>query len=116
MTLPLDICQRIVDFCLIEPVRMDQVSVLSCSSQDRSQVNGSNLQDVLSESERSWWISAPGSMPGGVGREWLEFQLVKQGGGATACRLTEISIKIPPLPQGPLSLRTFQIETTTFWQ
>jgi len=117
-TLPLEICQRIVDFCVIEPVRMDQVSVVSCSSQDRNQVNGRNLQDVLSESERSWWISAPGSMPGGVGREWLEFQLVpaankQQGVGDTACRLTEISIKIPPLPRGPLSLRTFQIETTT---
>jgi len=106
LNLPRDICQRIGDFFAIEPVRMDQVSVLSCSSQDRS----CDPNDMLNDDEKSWWISGPGSMPGGVGREVIEFQLNNNSNALR--RLQEICIKIPPLPQGPLSLRTFQIRTT----
>lgn len=106
LSLPLDICQRIGDFFVIEPVNMIEVSVLSCSSHDRS----CNPNDVLNEDENSWWISERGSMPRGVGRVVMEFGLNKTGNSLR--RLREICIKAPPMPQGPLSLRTFQIRTT----
>eukprot|EP00527_Entomoneis_sp_CCMP2396_P002279 CAMPEP_0198149946 /NCGR_PEP_ID=MMETSP1443-20131203/48729_1 /TAXON_ID=186043 /ORGANISM="Entomoneis sp., Strain CCMP2396" /LENGTH=155 /DNA_ID=CAMNT_0043815117 /DNA_START=288 /DNA_END=755 /DNA_ORIENTATION=+ len=67
-------------------------------------------------------------MPGGRGEEWIEFQLVRGGGGSegekkkrktiekttnqtppscSMVRLSAISISIPPMPQGPLSVREF---------
>jgi len=107
LSLPLDICQRIVESFIIEPVRMDQVSVESCSSQDRN-CNPSNL---LNENETTWWISRPGSMTGGIGDQRVVFQLSKNN--QKLRRIREVCIKIPPLPQGPLSLRTFRMETTT---
>ena len=104
--LPLDVCQRIAYFFVIEPVRMDQVEVISCSSYDGS----CNPNDVLSDDENSWWISEPGSMPGGVGSQEIEFLLNNTSNSLR--RVQEVCIKIPPMPQGPLSVRTFQILTT----
>lgn len=104
--LPLDVCQRIADFFVIEPVRMDQVEVLTCSSHDAN----CDPNNVLSDDENSWWISEPGSMPGGVGSQEIEFLL--NNASNSLRRIQEVCIKIPPMPQGPLSLRTFQIFTT----
>lgn len=103
LELPLDVCERIVEYFVIQPVFMDDIRVMGCSSYDES----CNPQDVLTENEDTWWISAPGSMPKGVGRQTIDFALTRTG---RPCRVTTISIKIPPLPQGPLSLRTFQLE------
>ena len=105
-SLPLDACQRIADFFVIEPVRMDQVEVISCSSHDAN----CDPNNVLSDDENSWWISEPGSMPGGVGNQEIEFLL--NNASNSLRRVQEVCIKIPPMPQGPLSLRTFQIFTT----
>lgn len=61
------------------------------------------LSEVLTANASTWWISAAGSMPGGVGGEWLEFSC------PGVRRIAFVGIKIPPLPQGPLSVREFHL-------
>ena len=45
-------------------------------------------------------------MPGGQGRQYVQYSLTP-----TLCRLRRVSMKIPPLPLGPLSVREFHLET-----
>jgi hypothetical protein len=96
-----DLVERVVDFLTIERVVPENVRVIACSSTDGAHPPGA----CLSPDEDSWWISAADSMPEGKGREYVEFELSN-----TLCRLTSVSIKIPPLPAGPLSVRDFCLE------
>lgn len=59
---------------------------------------------VLNDREDEWWISRPGSCPGGLGAEWLEFSF--PGLRRVSC----VGLMIPPLPYGPLSVREFHLE------
>merc|ERR1712113_785639 len=61
------------------------------------------LSEVLSPDRSTWWISGEQSMPGGVGQEWLQFSF----GGVR--RISFVGVRIPPLPQGPLSVREFHL-------
>jgi len=99
--LPRELAKRIVDYLVIERVNPTQVQVVDCSSHDRTHP----LPCCLQDDEETWWLSEHGSMPQGRGREWLQFTL-----GPRLRRLTAILLKIPPLPQGPLSVREFCIE------
>lgn len=76
----------------------DDVISVSCASTTRGDFP---LKEILTTNERSWWISADGSFELGYGREWLEFSF----GGLK--RISYIGIRIPPMPQGPLSVREF---------
>ena len=56
------------------------------------------------------WISKSGSCPNGVGSEWVEYNLrPSSAGGPRVCLLQKVSMRIPS--DGPLSVRTFHIET-----
>lgn len=57
----------------------------------------------------NWWVSAPGSCPGGRGAEWVAYELSATG----VVRVEYVSLIIPPLPQGPLSVRIFHLEKAT---
>jgi len=59
---------------------------------------------VLNDARDKWWISSPGSMPRGCGREFLEFSF-----GSIPRRIEFVCLCIPPLPYGPLSVRTFYV-------
>lgn len=100
--LPGEISHRIVDYLVVEGVQHEQVQVIGCSSTDGSHP----LPTCLSPDEDTWWISAANTMPEGKGHEYVEFRLHP----STLCRLTCVSIKIPPLPAGPLSVRDFVIK------
>lgn len=62
------------------------------------------LEAVLDDSRRTWWISSSDNIRGVLGEEYLEFSF-----GPTVRRVNYIGIRIPPLPQGPLSVREFHI-------
>lgn len=97
-----DLAERVASFLTIKRVEQKDVQVKGCSSTDGSHP----IADCLSPSEDTWWISGAESMPGGRGSEFVEFQL-----SATSLRrLSRVGIKIPPLPQGPLSVRDFVIQ------
>ena len=71
---------------------------------------------MLDPNTANWWISGNGSMPLGMGGEELTFELggeEGEGGGGGLRRLRKLELKIPPLPQGPLSVRDFEVFTTT---
>jgi len=62
------------------------------------------LASVLNDIDDEWWISGLGSMPRGAGSEYLEFSL-----GSRPRQVSVVAVKIPPWPQGPLSLRQFHL-------
>ena len=74
-----------------------------------------SLAHALDPSDSNWWISAPGSMPGGVGKESITFSL----DAGTEMRIVtpvvidRVTMRIPPLPSGPLSVRVFHLEVFT---
>jgi hypothetical protein len=96
-----ELTRHCLSFLVVRPVVHAQVTAIACSSHD----NQHPLQECLNEDESSWWLSARGSMQQGKGREWVDFQV-----GNTIKRLTAVSLKIPPLPAGPLSVAEFQVE------
>ena len=96
-----ELARYCVSFLTVERVLNDQITAVACSSSDGRH----DLQTCLNEAESSWWISRAGSMPRGVGQEWIEFRL-----GPLPRRLSAVSIKIPPLPLGPLSVKEFQLQ------
>jgi hypothetical protein len=96
-----ELAQRILQYLTIKRVNQGQVRVLECSSHDR----GHPLVCCLSPDEETWWMSANRTMPLGRGQQWVQFAL-----SPTLCRLSAVLLKIPPLPQGPLSVREFFLQ------
>jgi hypothetical protein len=97
-----DVAERVASFLTVPKVDPNRIQVVGCSSSDGSHP----ISDCLSPSEDTWWISGAESMPGGKGSEFVEFQLHP----TNIRRLSRVGIHIPPLPQGPLSVRDFVIQ------
>lgn len=95
-----DLMRKVVSFLIVKPVIHNNVQAIGCSSHDERHP----LSACLDPDEDSWWVSGARSMPLGRGREYVEFQLAN-----TLCRLTSVSIKIPPIPRGPLSVKEFEL-------
>lgn len=99
---PSEISHTIGDFFVVESVIPSKVKAIRSSSTSNQHPLSAALDDDIS----TWWISGPGSMPRGKGREYIEFQLSSR----SVCRLSKFSIQIPPLPMGPLSVRRLRLE------
>ena len=108
-----DILQRIVGYLKIPLVLHKQVTAVSCSS-----VHGAgphqSMHGTLIRDHGSWWISGVGPtksdfVPRSKIRrqfcEYVQYQL-----GPTAVRCDTVSMRIPSLPAGPLSVREFHLE------
>ena len=103
LDLPIDVAKHTAKFLQIRQVAKGEISVSRASS-----TRGDfPLSSVLGNEEGTWWISAEGSMESGQGEEYLEFSLSPDG---TARRCSYVGLSIPPLPQGPLSVRKFRID------
>lgn len=103
--LPPELVAHVIGFLEVPRVQMAAVRAVSCSSIFAPSEDCS-LEASLDASCNNWWISADGSFKGGCGSEWVEFAL-----GEGARRVELVELRIPPLPSGPLSVRTFHIET-----
>jgi len=102
-----ELTRRIMKYFIVKPVRHDDVTVVKASSHDGRHP----LSACLDPSEDNWYMSKPKSMPSGIGNEFVEFQLVPSSCSNESCRrLVAVSLKIPPLPNGPLSVRQFQLQ------
>lgn len=99
--LPAELAKQVLQFLVIERVDPEAVEIVGCSSHDKIHP----LAACLSEDETTWWISGDQSMPRGRGCEYVQLSV-----GPILRRLAAVSIKIPPLPQGPLSVREFRID------
>lgn len=98
--LPEAVAEQVCSYLRVHWVHAQDVTVSGCSS-----TRGDfPLQAVLGERRDEWWISAKGSMPGGVGEEYLEFSF-----GQRPRRISVVALRIPPLPRGPLSVRDFHL-------
>jgi len=98
-----DLVNKVVRYLTIEKVVPSEVTVLGCSSSDKSHP----ISECLSSDLTTWWISGPNSMINGLGREFVEFQM---GSQCELRRLSRVGVSIPPLPAGPLSVREFVLE------
>ncbi|KAA8493930.1 hypothetical protein FVE85_3905 [Porphyridium purpureum] len=85
-------------------VSMEHVRVLGASSCARSA--HSNPSHTLVSDDRLWWISATRSPQH---PEYIEFALGQSANEEVQVAL--VSMRIPPLPYGPLSVRLFRIES-----
>ncbi|KAJ1460436.1 hypothetical protein M885DRAFT_509416 [Pelagophyceae sp. CCMP2097] len=98
-----DLVPRVLAFLIVRTV--DPAHVKSCGASSCMGGFSNHANTTKPETEESWWVSAAGSCPNGVGREWVAFDL------GDARRIRFVSVRIPPLPSGPLSVRTFHLET-----
>lgn len=98
--LPENVALQVAELLQIEKVKSQEVSVVGCSS-TRGDFPLSVVLDL--NKADTWWISDSGTMTMGQGSEYLEFSL----GGHR--RLSFLGLRIPPLPQGPLSVRDFHL-------
>ena len=113
VTLAGELIQHIVSFLLVPRVAMSDVRAVGASSvaPDPERCCIANALDPASD---NWWISDTGSMPCGVGEEWIAFRLgeeAAEGRPQPSFAVERVELKIPPMPSGPLSVRTFRLET-----
>ena len=102
-----ELIDHILSFLAVPRVNMLHVKAESCSSVDEGQPSRCSLDKALDPSPDTWWISGPGKFDCGVGAEWVSFRL---GDPGVAYRLERVTLVIPPLPHGPLSVRDFHLE------
>ncbi len=102
--LPHDLALRVASFFDIERVISEDVQCVSASSSR----GDFTLSVVCNPFTHQWWISGSDNFENGIGEEYLEFTLSKLVDEPR--RVGAVGIKIPPLPQGPLSVRRFHIE------
>lgn len=98
---PTEVVKHILSFLTVKRVKPDEVQVTNCSSHDGTHP----LSLCLRDQESSWWLSHHGTMPGGRGQQWVQFRLSDK-----LRRLSSVSLKIPPTPQGPLSVCEFGLQ------
>lgn len=99
--LPPELAKGIMQYITIKRVEPNSVEALEASSHDKVHP----LACCLFGDEQTWWLSGFQSMPHGRGKQWVQFAL-----GPTMRRLSTVFVKIPPLPQGPLSVKDFVIQ------
>lgn len=107
---PEELACAIVDFLEILKVKSNEVVITEASS-DRKDYD---LSCVLSDDDKSWWMSENGSLSlsvdGNDGKKdeiYLQFQLSTD---RKPRRVRSLFIRIPPLPFGPLSLCEFRVD------
>jgi len=105
-SLPAELVDAIVGCLEVRPVSRVRVIALAASSIAAN----ASIAHALDPSDNNWWISAPGSMPGGVGKESITFSL---DAGTSPVVIDRVTMRIPPLPSGPLSVRVFHLEVFT---
>lgn len=94
---------HVASFLTVDSCVNSQVKAVSASSIDSQY----KLTGCLVDDTDSWWLSAGGSMPGGRGEEYVEFLLSDK---EALRRLQAVSMAIPPVPAGPLSVREFRVD------
>jgi hypothetical protein len=102
ITLPHEILQNIAHYFTVGEVDPSKARALACSSTSGQH----SLEQCLIDNDNSWWISSIGSFRNGKGEEYVEIEL-----GTTLVRVRSIEISIPPLPRGPLSVRTLRLDS-----
>merc|ERR1712166_1670687 len=100
-----DLVERIISFLKIGLVEQSQVTALRCSSSHQGG-EGRSMHGPLIRTHHSWWISSGGRNDSAGFAEYVEYQLAEQ-----SVRCEFASIRIPKLPEGPLSVRVFHLET-----
>jgi hypothetical protein len=108
--LPVEICDRIVQWLIVERIQMSHVSATGCSSISTSVWRDyrPSLSDCLTEDESTWWISKE---PLRLRQQYVDFLCVPQSGCFHCVRIQEISIKVPPFEVGPYALRDFVVQS-----
>jgi len=100
--LPDDVGKHVMSFLKVNYLKMDEVSVIGASS-----TRGHFPIESVLGNEKTWWLSAKGTMHSDQCEEYLEFRLSPDG---TIKRLSFVGVSIPPLPNGPVSVRRFRID------
>ena len=103
--LPNEIIRDIAIYFTVKKLDPTKTRAIGCSSSS-SELH--ELKECLIDSSSSWWISSihEGSFHNCKGEEYVEFEL----DNTKIVRLSTVSISIPMLPTGPLSVRTMRLD------
>lgn len=102
LTMPPEIFRNVANYFTVCPVDPSKTRALACSSSSGQY----SLEHCLIDNDNSWWISEFGSFRKGKGEEYVEIEV-----GSSLARVSSICISIPPLPRGPLSVRTLRLDS-----
>lgn len=105
--LPRNLAERVLSYLTVEGVQHEQVCATTSSSHDGMHP----LSQSLIDNNNTWWLSRPGTMPNGRGEQWVQYSMNWEG---DVRRISTVSIKIPPMPLGPLSVREFCLQKFSF--
>ncbi|KAJ1634979.1 hypothetical protein T492DRAFT_969377 [Pavlovales sp. CCMP2436] len=104
-----ELLELVLDHIKLPQVSMAEVRAMSASSVARQFAPAQcSATQTLSSDEETWWLSDTDTCPNGVGSEWVLYKLRPEG----RARVQFVSLKIPKLPYGPLSVRVFHIEAS----
>jgi len=111
-----DIVDRIIGHLKIGIVDMAEVSAVACSSNQGDGTRGKSMHGTLMSEENTWWISKntlddddEDEEEGHHFNEWVQYRM-----GPVPRRCDFVSMRIPQLPAGPLSVRIFHLEVPSF--
>lgn len=99
-----ELVDSVISFLKIAQV--DPASVVATRASSTGPMGPSHCSNTLKPDHDTWWISAPGSCPQGEGREWVEYCLSP----TAPVRVDFLTLTIPPMPSGPLSVKVFHLE------
>ena len=101
--LPAELSSYVANFLTVKRCDHSEAEAVAASSMDSM----FKLERCMVDDQDSWWLSGFGSMPRGRGDEYVEVRLSKTN---SLRRVQSVSMSIPPLPVGPLSVREFRLE------
>jgi hypothetical protein len=104
--LPEEICSNVASFLTVQRCVPSDIEAVAASSMDSL----FKLEGCLVDDEESWWLSGEGTMPRGRGEAYVEVRLAKDN---SLRRIQSVSMSIPPLPAGPLSVREFRVDVSS---
>jgi len=102
---------EVLSYVCIERVDSLSVRAVEASSQDGN-ISNNDISYTLEDRLDRWWISGAGSCPNGKGKEWVSYDLCPNNNSGRSVQVNLLRLVIPPLPQGPLSVRKFHLEAS----
>ena len=108
-----DLARLVARKLVVAPVDMGEVRLSGFSSQLHASAGhrySFEPGNALEDDDEDCWMSAPGTIRGGVGQEWLEFSLAGGDGPESRRRVEVVAIRIPSMPSGPNAVKTFHLE------
>lgn len=110
LILPDELIRCVLQFFVVKRAQKSEIVASRASSMDMTSKRF-GLSCSLENDDTTWWMSGNGTMPKGYGHEFIQFAL--NNNDTVLRRINSVSVCIPPMPMGPLSVRIFRVDALT---